>query len=287
MAKTHFSIFQRALIKYRQKLYRGKTNFPYLSGDGFAALADFRVENLNDLENFSKMNTVPKIIFAKSNLVQDLLNIKKESDSKHILLAGNDDFNFETIPIYSKSVFSRIYLQNSLISDNKNIFTLPIGVENISIGINGLPHNLQMTKSWLDKKNKLMVGPFSPTNSERLDLMAIFSTDHHKAERFEKFLMPSMLAELMSGYRYVACPQGNGVDTHRFWEALYRGCVPVVLKNKWSLSLKYLNIPFLQLAKWQDFESEIKKFEKNFYDFNPLNSELLWLSYWRNFLNNN
>ena len=151
MAKTHFSIFQRALIKCRQKLYRGKTNFPYLSGDGFAALADFRVENLSDLENFSQLNTIPKIIFAKSNLVQDLLNIKKDSDSEHILLAGNDDFNFKTIPIYSESIFSRIYLQNSLISDNKNIFTLPIGVENISIAINGLPHNLQMTQSWLDK----------------------------------------------------------------------------------------------------------------------------------------
>jgi len=258
-----------------------------LSGDGFAALADFRVENLNDLENFSQLNTVPKIIFAKSNLVQDLLNIKKESDSEHILLAGNDDFNFKTIPIYSESIFSRIYLQNSLISDNKNIFTLPIGVENISIGINGLPHNLQMTQSWLDKKNKLMVGPFSPTNAERLDLMEVFSTDNHKVEKIEKFLMPSIFAESMSSFQYVACPQGNGVDTHRFWEALYRGCVPIVLKSKWSLSLEYLNIPFLQLAKWQYFESEIKKFEENFFGFNPLNLEFLWLPYWRNFLNNN
>ena len=132
-----------------------------------------------------------------------------------------------------------------------------------------------------------MVGPFSPTNAERLDLMEVFSTDNHKVEKIEKFLMPSIFAESMSSFQYVACPQGNGVDTHRFWEALYRGCVPIVLKSKWSLSLEYLNIPFLQLAKWQDFESEIKKFEENFFGFNPLNLEFLWLPYWRNFLNNN
>ena len=26
----------------------------------------------------------------------------------------------------------------------------------------------------------------------------------------------------------VAAPRGNGLDTHRLWEALYLGCVPIV-----------------------------------------------------------
>jgi hypothetical protein len=29
-------------------------------------------------------------------------------------------------------------------------------------------------------------------------------------------------------YKYVICPRGNGIDTHRVWEALYLGVVPVV-----------------------------------------------------------
>lgn len=32
----------------------------------------------------------------------------------------------------------------------------------------------------------------------------------------------------MKQHSYVACPVGNSPDTHRFWEALYLGCIPVV-----------------------------------------------------------
>ena len=27
---------------------------------------------------------------------------------------------------------------------------------------------------------------------------------------------------------FCACPKGNGVDTYRFWEALYLGTIPIV-----------------------------------------------------------
>jgi hypothetical protein len=64
-------------------------------------------------------------------------------------------------------------------------------------------------------------------------------------------------------YRYVACPPGNGVDTHRLWEAMALGVTPVVLdspmiqsflKNGWipgAVVLKtadefrtFLSVPF-------------------------------------------
>lgn len=38
------------------------------------------------------------------------------------------------------------------------------------------------------------------------------------------------LAE-MAGHRFVLCPPGNGTDTHRMWEALYAGTIPVVQRH--------------------------------------------------------
>ena len=35
----------------------------------------------------------------------------------------------------------------------------------------------------------------------------------------------------MGGHRFVLCPPGNGVDTHRFWETLVTGGIPVAMRS--------------------------------------------------------
>jgi hypothetical protein len=53
----------------------------------------------------------------------------------------------------------------------------------------------------------------------------------------------------------VACPAGEGVDTHRFWETLYLGSVPIVLRGQ--LSAMYENLPVIQLNAWTDLTQSI------------------------------
>jgi hypothetical protein len=50
--------------------------------------------------------------------------------------------------------------------------------------------------------------------------------------------------------RFVLCPEGVGTDTHRIYEALYFGAVPVVLRN--SLSSFYEKLPICIVDKWTD-----------------------------------
>ena len=284
MVNTNFSIFERVLIRSRQLRFKNKANFPYLSGDGFASLAHLKIEKNSDLEAYSKLQKVPRVVYVRSDLVEQLLNIKKISVEEHILLAGNSDFNFNSIGIFTQSIFRRFYLQNSFISNNKNIFTLPIGIENLSKGINGMPSNLNNNTSWAEKNSSIMVGPFSPTHAERLNLLDQISHKNFMVNKYDAFVSSKKFAKLMKQHRYVLCPQGNGIDTHRFWEALYRGCVPIILKSEWSLSLDYLNIPMVQLEKWQDFEFEVKKFEEFFSGFVPSELSFLWLDYWKKLL---
>jgi len=61
----------------------------------------------------------------------------------------------------------------------------------------------------------------------------------------------------MRDTRLVICPEGNGMDTHRFWEALYVGAIPVVLKNSYSAKLgSLLNLPYLPIESWGELASE-------------------------------
>ena len=81
---------------------------------------------------------------------------------------------------------------------------------------------------------------------------------------------------LMRKSLFVACPPGNGLDTHRFWEALYLGAIPIVLKDFESLAHK--SWPRLMLNSWKEavefsredlermysmHKGELEKFRKN------------------------
>ncbi len=40
--------------------------------------------------------------------------------------------------------------------------------------------------------------------------------------------------KLLSAHQFSACPRGNGIDTHRLWESLYLGVIPIVERTTLS-----------------------------------------------------
>lgn len=46
-------------------------------------------------------------------------------------------------------------------------------------------------------------------------------------------------------HRFVLCPPGNGVDTHRMWEVLLAGAIPVVLRSQAMMPFESLPILFV------------------------------------------
>ena len=55
---------------------------------------------------------------------------------------------------------------------------------------------------------------------------------------------------LMRRTLLVPCPPGNGKDTHRFWESLYLGALPVVLKR--DLIPAYSPYPYVAIEDWSE-----------------------------------
>jgi len=65
-------------------------------------------------------------------------------------------------------------------------------------------------------------------------------------------------SELRS-FRYVLCGTGNGVDTHRFWEALRYGAVPVVITS--ALDSVYELFPVVIVREWGGADFTLDKFD--------------------------
>ena len=53
-------------------------------------------------------------------------------------------------------------------------------------------------------------------------------------------------------YKFVVCPEGNGPDTHRTWEALLLNTVPIFKLTKFTENLNNSGIPGIYLNNWED-----------------------------------
>jgi len=85
------------------------------------------------------------------------------------------------------------------------------------------------------------------------------------------------LQELAS-HRFVLCPEGNGIDTHRMWEALYVGTIPIVRRHP-ALS-GFSDLPILFVDSLHNINrNDLLETERLFVN-KEWNYEKLFVSYW-------
>jgi hypothetical protein len=77
---------------------------------------------------------------------------------------------------------------------------------------------------------------------------------------------------------FVLCPRGNGVDTHRLWETLYMGSIPIV-KNDIAHS-EWQDLPILFINNWNEITEERLLAEKKRIESTNWNFEKLRVGYW-------
>lgn len=80
----------------------------------------------------------------------------------------------------------------------------------------------------------------------------------------------------------VACPEGNGIDTHRLWETIYMGGVPVVTESRFMNAL-FDKIPVVTLRRWEEM-SDLKLLEQKWVQATSMrwDSRIILQSFWNN-----
>lgn len=206
---------------------------------------------------------------------------------KIILLVHNGDDEFSDWELVNSDKIAHILAQNCPIEHEK-ITHVPIGIANAM-----WPHgNLQefwkclQTGSETKKTNKLYANFGASTYpSLRLPLLEkIKSKDDNivleTGKTFSEYLTKMKTCDV------VLSPRGNGLDSHRLWEALYLGCKVLCDKNPLSLILKKLELD-IYLFEDLNFESAWNEATNDISDNNPnpINRWLL-LSTYRQIIDN-
>ena len=232
--------------EFFEKISRGKSSIVFSSLDSFPLKKDY--------SKYKK-----KIwVFHNSDETFDL-NAKKKLDYFH-----------------PKKCFSQ-----NLIINKENYHFIPIGLENSKFHKNGdIKDFLKLRKVKLEKKPRILFG-FKNTNPKRVQLKHQFKkliiTD--ETNGWNSFFYRRILLN----YMFVICPEGNGIDTHRMWEALYLRTIPIIKKNMISNFIKKAKIPVLILNKWSDLSKfDEKQLQKFYFSKKKLfNNRYLFQDYWK------
>jgi hypothetical protein len=225
-----------------------------------------------------------KVIFCPSDKLERFIEEFYSEISAKVIVCGNSDFEFKNLPPRIPPSIRQLFLQNSFISNHSLVTTLPIGIENFRWGVNGNPKNLSVGRNWLERENEVLIGPFGLTHPIRAAVRKEFLRPMEGVHFVLNRMEPNEYAKLSSEIRYVAAVRGNGVDTHRHWETLYRGGIPIVMEDGWSIGIDHLKLPLIKIAAWTP--DQLFEVIKNDLDlgFAPEKIPALWWPYWKNLI---
>tara|TARA_Y100000389_G_scaffold136717_1_gene134274 strand:+ start:449 stop:1483 length:1035 start_codon:yes stop_codon:yes gene_type:complete len=212
----------------------------------------------------------------------------------------NKDFNLTLITHQSDQIINeKMYSKKPLCIktwfalnvdfDDPNLIPLPLGVANEY----SYKKNIVMSSN----NNKLKISTYQ---KDKLTVYLNFNVTTNYLERqwIKDFFDNKKWVEIednpieIEEYRkkvidstFVMCPPGNGTETHRMWEALFLGSIPIV-KNH----ITYKNIQDLPVFFVDDFkevsEDSLNKFLKSLTKKPDLNLDKLSILYWHQEIQN-
>ena len=84
--------------------------------------------------------------------------------------------------------------------------------------------------------------------------------------------------------KFIFCPRGNGIDTHRLWESLYMGSIPIVKYENTHHLLT--DLPILFIKDWNEINEDFLN-DKYIEIINKeWNLSKLKIRYWIDFIKN-
>ncbi len=281
--KTYFgNKFRNYTLKKNPKIFR-PTSSPFISGDTLRNEADFIFDETQTFDPSLVKNN--DIIFLKTDLKEIYFQSQHPKiSSRYILISHNSD---KTVDFMAKEFIDEKIIhwfsQNLSFKSDKIFSSIPIGFENRRYLHNGRLNNIKKIDTVeINKDNKILSSHTSSTNSDvRTSLDKIikelkFVNSQRFGDNFE-YLMN------LKKHKFILCPHGNGLDTHRVWEGLLTRTVPILEKSDFSLNFYNMGVPIHIVEDWSELkhldESEINKLYEKFitFEFNKFTKKDFWM----------
>jgi hypothetical protein len=294
------------------------SNDSFIYFSDICLLEIYNEETTNDIISKGFENGKTPIVFVKTELLLYYIKILLALNKKYILITTcNDDFcvpyfelpqnNDEIVSITTKLLENtnmiRWFTKNPCIKHAK-LMPIPLGpkwqyTSHNFFGEDKVPiikilnnYCFQPKKNFNNKdlKTKMLYFNFSIGTTDnplikehknvRRDIETLFRSKnflYNENKNFEGYIKE------LASYKFCLSPPGRGVDTHRTWEALMVGTIPIMMST--SLDILFENLPVIIVKDWNEINeeflnSEYIRLQKKEYDFS-----ILYSDYWKNEIN--
>lgn len=270
---------------YRVFNYR-PSSAPYISGDTFRSIADYVYDptvtnikyKLSTLRNHS-------VIFVKTNELEEFMIYRSHIPKRQFtIICHNSDLEFNS-DLYSKVNFlgDTFYSQNCT-TKQLNVIPVPIGLENSNYHINGIVSRYKR----LEKNEPFLAFIFYSfsvhTNISVRSRSLQYLRNSPVAIGKARMNNSEYLNE-MRNYMFCFSPPGNGIDTHRTWEAIAINVIPICFKSALTDYFEEIGLPILVIESLSDLNKYLDqtKLMRLYYDIKAKSTkDPSYFDYWKN-----
>ena len=217
------------------------------------------------------------ILFCKIDHVNLLFDtIREEEEFKNIkLITHEGDYSVdEAIFLKKPKCISKWYAQN-VNYNHPDLIPIPIGLANdycpITLKIDnllreGTPEKLLYINHRVEtypEDRKWIYDYFKTSDWCTVDSPNL-TLDEYKKQ--------------LDNHKFIICPRGNGIDTHRLWESLYHGIIPIVENRIYCKCLE--DLPVLIVDSFKNINEEFLNNKFQEFSNKNFNMEKLKIDWW-------
>lgn len=250
---------KRKILRELYKVFNYRpSSYPFISGDGFRSMADHIYDETQKLNPDKVLKK--QVVFVKSDMLVDFFqNTHPKIQYKYILISHNSDENItEKYLSFIDDKIIHWFAQNLMI-EHERLSVIPIGIENKYLHQHGLLDFFQNNNKQKEKKDRILFGFNIKTNPLIRNQALTELRSVSNADEILKPLDSHKYMNLLSEYKYVASPPGNGIDCIRTWEAIILGTIPICLNNKNTELFIKIGAPIVSVDSYKDAEYNVLK----------------------------
>lgn len=211
-----------------------------------------------EIRSIVKKWTNPGFIFVYAHRLSEFSGIIDRLENKFILVTHNSDENIteKYAQILECPKLIMWHAQNIMIHHEK-LQLLPIGIANSMWphgNIGALRNIMKTLKNETKPRDFYFYFNIRTNLVERIDCKEqiektglVFEAPQRDFETYLKHL---------STFKYAICPPGNGIDSHRIWECLYLGVIPILKQSVFAEKLKEKFPCVIILNTWTEFNPQ-------------------------------
>jgi hypothetical protein len=255
----------------------------FIVGEKFYTVADF-IYSTDNIEDYNKLVSTfditklkeLNIVYLHTMYKDYFFEMIKNLENKFIVVTHNSDMSADNVDI-PKNVI-KWYSQNVNVKDDR-LESLPIGLENSRWFPEIKKQSKIIEKVRTAKNIRNLVYMSHNVNTNIKERTLVFNVLKDKKFVTNQSTNFDLYIDNIYNHKFVICPEGNGIDTHRTWETLYLGSIPIEKRN--INNQYYTDLPICFVDNWEEVTEDFLNKEWERITQGSWNLAKLNFQYWK------